>query len=135
MRLSESLKSSKVGSYQQGVMIGDDSCGFVDHMNEDDDKLKTFTIQEENQKMHSDDWGIRVFLPDNQVKASAHDENATTIEGQPALTVMMKEKISKSAQGEEEEHSTEWLKIFSQEVETEMTAALELVEAERKQMT
>jgi hypothetical protein len=29
------------------------------------------------------------------------------------------------SQGEEEEHSTELLKIFSQEVETEMTAALE----------
>jgi hypothetical protein len=39
------------------VLIGEDSCGFADHMNEYDDKLKTFTIQEENQKMHSDDWG------------------------------------------------------------------------------
>jgi hypothetical protein len=28
MRLSESLKSSEVSSYQQGVLIDEDSCGF-----------------------------------------------------------------------------------------------------------
>jgi hypothetical protein len=55
------------------------------------------------------------------------------------VTVMMKEKISEASQGEEEEmeqtlmstpaegeeHSEELLKIFSQEAEQEMTAALE----------
>jgi hypothetical protein len=48
------------------------------------------------------------------------------------MTVMMKEKISEASQGEEEEHSTEWLKIFSQEAETEMTVALELAEEEEE---
>jgi hypothetical protein len=45
MRLSESLRSSEVSSCQQGVLIDEDSCGFADHVNEDDEKLKTFTIQ------------------------------------------------------------------------------------------
>jgi hypothetical protein len=40
MRLSESLESSEVSSCQQEVLIGEDSCGFADHVNEDDDKLK-----------------------------------------------------------------------------------------------
>jgi hypothetical protein len=37
-----------VSSGQQGVLRGEDSCGFVDHVNEDDDKLKTFPIQKED---------------------------------------------------------------------------------------
>jgi hypothetical protein len=44
VRVSESLKDSGVNSGQQGVLISEDSCGFTDHVNEDDDKLKTFTI-------------------------------------------------------------------------------------------
>jgi hypothetical protein len=83
-----------VGSCQQGVLIGEDSCGFADHVNEDDEKLKTLTIQEEDQKSILIIGGIKEFLPNNQVKASAHDESATTEEGQPTVTVMMKEKIS-----------------------------------------
>jgi hypothetical protein len=40
----------------------------------------------------------------------------------------MEEEVEQTlmfSQEEEDEHSTEWLKIFSQEAETEMTAALE----------
>jgi len=44
MRLFESLRSSEVGSGQQGVLIGEDSCGFTDHVN--DEKSNTFTIKE-----------------------------------------------------------------------------------------
>jgi hypothetical protein len=76
MRLSESLRSSEVGSGQQGVLIGEDSCGFVDHVNEDDEKLNTLTIKEEDQRSILIIGGIKTFLPNNQVEASAHDESA-----------------------------------------------------------
>jgi hypothetical protein len=139
MRLSESLRSSEVSSCQQGVLIDEDSCGFADHVNEDDEKLNTLTIQEEDQRSILIIGGIQIFLPNSPVEARACVADATTEEGQPTVTVMMKEKISEVSQGEEEEmeqtlmstptegeeHSEEWLKIFSQEAETEMTAALE----------
>jgi hypothetical protein len=48
MRLSESLESSEVSSYQQGILIGEYSCGFANHVNEDDEKLNTFIIEEED---------------------------------------------------------------------------------------
>jgi hypothetical protein len=44
VRLSESDKDSRVSSCQQGVLISEDSCGFTDHVNEDDDKLKNCPI-------------------------------------------------------------------------------------------
>jgi hypothetical protein len=33
------------------------SCGFADHVNEDDEKLNTFTIHKEESEDHSDHWG------------------------------------------------------------------------------
>jgi hypothetical protein len=76
VRLSESLRSSEVSSYQQGVLIGEDSCGFADHVNEDDEKLNTFTIEEEDQRSILIIGGIKTFLPNSQVETSAHDESA-----------------------------------------------------------
>jgi hypothetical protein len=57
--------------------------------------------------------GIHIFLPDSQVKASAHDKNETVGEGQPTVTIMMKEDVSESTQGQEEEEQkdeilTQW---------------------------
>jgi hypothetical protein len=144
MRLSESLRSSEVSSCQQGVLIDEDSCGFADHVNEYDEKLNTLTIQEEDQRSILIIGGIQIFLPNNPVEARECVADATTEEGQPMVTVMMKEKISEASQGEEEEmeqtlmstpaegeeHSEEWPKFFSQEAETEMTAALEPAAAE-----
>jgi hypothetical protein len=109
MRLSKSLESSEVSSCQRGVLIGEDSCGFEDHVNEDDDNLKTFTIQEEDQKSVLIIGGIKVFLPNNQEEASAHDEGATVGKIQPTVTVMMKEQISEASQGEEGDHTVEIL--------------------------
>jgi hypothetical protein len=77
MRLSESLRSLEVGSGQQGVMIGEGSCRFADHVNEDDEKLETLTIQKEDQRSILIIGGIKELLPRSQVKASAHDESAT----------------------------------------------------------
>jgi hypothetical protein len=65
MRLSESLRILEVSSCQQGVMIGEDSCGFADHVNEDDEKLNTLTIQEEDQRSILIIGGIRIFLPNS----------------------------------------------------------------------
>jgi hypothetical protein len=86
MRLSESLKSLEVVSGQQGVLIGEDSCGFVDHVNEYDEKLNTFTIKEEDQRSILIIGGIKTFLPNSQVEASAHDESETEEEGQATKT-------------------------------------------------
>jgi hypothetical protein len=77
MRLSKSLESSKVSSCQQGELIEEDSCGSIDHVNEDDDKLKTFTIQEEDRESILMIGGIQVFLPNSPAEANtsiAHEE-------------------------------------------------------------
>jgi hypothetical protein len=81
--LSESLRDSGVSSGQQGVLISEDSCGFVDHVNEYDDKLKTCTIQKEDQKSILMIGGIRVFLSDSPIEARACVADATTAGGQP----------------------------------------------------
>jgi hypothetical protein len=70
MRLSKSLTDFVESSCQQGVLIGEHSCGFTNHVNEDDDKLKTCTIQEEDQKIIMIIGGIRVFLPHIPVEAN-----------------------------------------------------------------
>jgi hypothetical protein len=113
-------------------LIDGDSCGFADHVNEDDDKLKTFTIQEEDQRSILIIGGIKIFLPNSQVEANAHDESAAEEERQPAETVKEEEmeQTLMSTPAEGEEHSAEFLKIFSQEAEQEMTVALELTEEE-----
>jgi hypothetical protein len=102
MRLSKSLMNSEESSDQQGVLTG------------------------ENQKSILMIGGIRVFLPSSPVEARACVADATTEERQPTETVM-EEEVEQTlmfSQGEKDERSTEWLKIFSQEAETEMTAAL-----------
>jgi hypothetical protein len=73
------------------VLIDGDSCGFVDHVNEDDEKLNTSITKEEDQRSILIIGGIKIFLPNSQVEASAHDESATKEERQPSMTAMMKE--------------------------------------------
>jgi hypothetical protein len=72
--------------------------------------------EEEDQRHILIIGGINIFLPSNPVEASAHVEGAAE-ERQPTKTVIKeeKEKTLKSSQEmeEEEEHSTELLKIFS----------------------
>jgi hypothetical protein len=46
MMLSKSIESSEVSSGQQGPLIGGYSCGFADHVNEDDEKLNTSITKE-----------------------------------------------------------------------------------------
>ena len=110
----------------------EDPCGFPSHVNEDDDKLKTFTIQEEDQRSLLIIGGIKIFLPNSQVEANAHDESVAEEEIQPIETIkeeeMEKTLMSTPAKGEE--NSAELLKIFSQEYEQEMTIALELTKEE-----
>jgi hypothetical protein len=127
MRLSESLRSSGESSYQQGVLIDEDSCGFVNHVNEDDEKLNTSITKEEDQRSVLIIGGIKSFLPSNQAEASISVAGAT-IEGQPIETVKEEEmeQTLMFSPAEGKEHSTELLKIFSQEAEQEMTAALKL---------
>jgi hypothetical protein len=88
MRLSESIIDSVESSCQQGVLIGEESCGFADHVNEDDDKLKTCTIQKEDQKSILMIRGIQIFLPESPVEARACVVDAATEEGKPTETVM-----------------------------------------------
>jgi hypothetical protein len=81
MRLSESIRDSGVSSGQQGVLRSEDSCGFVDHVNEDDDKLETCSIQTEDQKSILMIGGIKVFLPYSPIEAKEDVAGATTTEG------------------------------------------------------
>jgi hypothetical protein len=63
------------------VLIGEYSCGFVDHVNEYDDKLNTFTIQDEDQRRVLIIGGIHIFLPDSPIEVGACVTYATTKEG------------------------------------------------------
>jgi hypothetical protein len=114
----------------------EDSYGSASHVNEDDDKLKTCTIREEDQRNLLMIGGIGIFLPFAQEEAEicvADVEAATTEAGQPAETVKEAlEQTLEAAQAEEEdEHSEEWLNTFSQEAEK--TATLELAEVEEEE--
>jgi hypothetical protein len=80
MRLSKSLRSSEVSSGQQGVLIDEDSCGFVDHVNEDDEKLNTSITKEEDQRSILIIGGIRVFLPSNPIEVRESVADAATEE-------------------------------------------------------
>ena len=102
MRLSESIRDSGVSSGQQGVLRSEDSCGFSDHVNEDDDKLNTSTIKEENQRCILIIGGIEVFLPHSPDEASTCVADATIEEGYPTMTVI-----------EEEEENMEQTLMFS----------------------
>jgi hypothetical protein len=57
MRLSESLTDSIESSYQRRSDDGKDSCGFVDHVNEYDEKLNTLTIEGGGSEEYFDHWG------------------------------------------------------------------------------
>jgi hypothetical protein len=64
-----------VSSCHRGVMIGEYSCGFAEHMNEYDEKLNTFTIEEEDHKSILIIGGIQIFLPNSQVETSVHNKS------------------------------------------------------------
>jgi hypothetical protein len=134
MRLPESLINSEVSSDQQVQLIEDeDSCGFLSHVNEDDDKLKTFTIQEADLRSLIMIGGIEVFLPLAQEKGKICVADAATTGGQLAETVAEGlEQIFEAAQeGEENEHSEEWLNIFSQKAEEAVASKLTTKEQKR----
>jgi hypothetical protein len=134
VKLFESLKESRVSLGQQGVLISEDSCGFTDHVNEYDDNFKICTIQKEDQKSIMMIGGIRVFLLDSPIEARECVMDVATEERQPTETIMEEEmeQTLMFTQGEKEEHSKEWLKNFSQEDETEITAVLEATEEEEE---
>jgi hypothetical protein len=124
MRLSESLKNSEESSYQQGMLTSgreaeershlyEYSCGFVDHVNEDDEKLNTSTVKEEYQMCILIIGGIKIFLPESQVDPSICVVY-TIEEGQLAETVVITEissahgdKNSASSNSNEVIHGTE----------------------------
>jgi hypothetical protein len=56
------------------VLIGEDSCGFSYHVNEDDEKLNTSITKEEDQRSILIIGGIKIFLPNRLVEDNAHDE-------------------------------------------------------------
>jgi hypothetical protein len=51
--------------------MDEDSCVFVDHVNKDDEKLETITIQEEDQRSILIIGAIWIFLPYSPVEARA----------------------------------------------------------------
>jgi hypothetical protein len=62
--------NSAESSYQQGVLIDEDSCGFADHMNEDDEKLYTPIAVEEDQRCVLIVGGIQIFLPNSPAETN-----------------------------------------------------------------
>jgi hypothetical protein len=58
----------------------EDSCGTVNHVNEDDEKLKTSTIEEKDQRTILIIGGVEIFLPRGRGEASTDVADAT--EGQ-----------------------------------------------------
>jgi hypothetical protein len=77
--------------------------------------------------------GIRIFLPHHlgEVKVYVVDEETTTREGKPYLTVKEElEQILEASQVGGDENSEEWLNIFIQEVEKETTATMKLTSRE-----
>jgi hypothetical protein len=78
--------------------MDEDSCGFTNHVNEDDEKLNTSITKEEDQRSILIIGGIQIFLPDSPIEARACVADATIEEGQPMVTIMMKEEISKATQ-------------------------------------
>jgi len=74
---------------QQILLIEDeDSCGFPSHVNEYDDKLKSFTIQEDDLRSLIMIGGIEIFLPHAQEEAEICVAIAATTEGQLVETVV-----------------------------------------------
>jgi hypothetical protein len=105
-------------SYQQGVLIDEDSCGFSDHVNEDDENLNIPITAEEDQRCVLIIGGIQIFLPNspeetntrvsheevvqqesekeamgpNDFKANCVCDAGATEERQPSRTVKYEEK-------------------------------------------
>jgi hypothetical protein len=69
---------------------------------------------------------FKIFLPHSPVEANICIAEAETVEGQPVVTVKEMEKTLMFSQEKGNEHSEEWLNIFSQEDEKETVAALKL---------
>jgi hypothetical protein len=96
---------------------GENSCGIVDRVNEDDEKLKTSTVEEKDQGSILVIGGIEVFLPHSLIEARECVADAT--KRQLAVTVIEeeKEKMLMSAPVEEEEHTVKMLTPWEKELE------------------
>jgi hypothetical protein len=110
MRLYESLMNSEVSSYQQGQLT------------EKEDQKRILMI-----------GGIETFIPLSSFEASVCVVDVATTKRQPMMTTKEIEQTLMFAQGEGDEHSEEWLKIFSQEAGKEITAAWELATEEEEE--
>jgi hypothetical protein len=107
--------------------IPDFQVGKGEEMNSEVSSDQQGVLTEEDQRSILIIGGIEIFLPSSLVEARACVAGAA-IEGKPTETVKEEEEKEQTlmfSPAEEEEHSTELLKIFSQEDEQEMTAALE----------
>jgi hypothetical protein len=72
----EEMNSVK-SSYQKGVLIDEHSCGFADHVNEDDEKLNTPIAAEEDKRCVLIVGGIQILLPNSPIETNtrvAHEE-------------------------------------------------------------
>jgi hypothetical protein len=90
---------------EEGPHSDGDSCRIVSRMNEDDEKLQTFVIEEKDQRSVLIVGGVEIFLPSGQGEASTYVVDVT--EGHPAEIVMgEKEQILNSFTTEGQENST-----------------------------
>jgi hypothetical protein len=117
--LSESLMNSAEISYQQGeLMEQDQRCiliigGIKIFLPNSPAKASTSVSHEEVVQQESK----KEAMGPNSFKANCFCDVGAAEEGQPTVTIMMKEKISKSSQGEEEEeHIVEILTQWEMEL-------------------
>jgi len=101
------------------VLIDEDSYGFANHVNEDNEKLNTPIAAEEDHRCILIIGGIEIFLPSSPVEARACVADATTEERQPAETIKEeeKERILMYAPIEKEWNSDELLTQWVKELE------------------
>jgi hypothetical protein len=101
------------------VLIDEDSYGFANHVNEDNEKLNTPIAAEEDHRCILIIGGIEIFLPSSPVEARACVADATTEERQPAETIKEeeKERILMYAPIEKEWNSDELLTQWEKELE------------------
>jgi len=81
----------------------EDLCGFLSHVNEDDDKLKTCTIREDNLRSLMMIGGIGIFLSFSREEAEICVVDAATTEEQSAVTVREEEELEQTLEADEED--------------------------------
>ena len=93
------------------------SCGFTDHVNEDDENINTYVTQEKDQRSILIIGEVHIFLPIIPTEASAQVVDVAKEEVHPVVNVIEeKEEILKCSLAEIDEHTVEFLTHWEMEL-------------------